>query len=187
VKIFAGTTLFWLLFFSGSIWAQKVTLDVGFYSINAVGPSAGGSGNVSLSTPGAYSLSAGFAIRPQWELSPGYTVFYSKIFQGDMGFGPDFYLHYYPFNAGNGLKYSEGNISYYEKERWRPFASVSFHQRQFQSVQSSYSGFGFDFGSEFQISKITSTRLMMRMMTLAGPSGGSLTYMDLLLGYQFQF
>jgi hypothetical protein len=173
---------------TGTCWAQKLTLDLGFYTIKAVGPTSGsGTGTINLSTPGAYALSAGYAIHPQIELSPGYTIFYSKIYMGDMGFGPDFYLHYYPLTTSSGLRASQNEVSYFEREQIRPFVSVSFHQRQFQSVQSSYSGFGFDFGSEIQISKIYSIRALMRTMSLAGPSGASMNYTDLMLGCQMHF
>lgn len=180
-------SFFILLIFAHPCWGQKVNLDLGFYSIKAVAPSGSTTGSIDLSSPGAYSLSANFAIRPQIELSPGYTVFYSKIFRGDMGFGPDFYLHYFPVTSGSGLKVSQGDISYFETEHIRPFVSFSFHQRQFQSVQSSYSGFGICLGSELQWTKISSLRTMFRTMSLAGPSGGTMNYMDLLVGYQMHF
>jgi hypothetical protein len=184
---FSTTALILLLLTSLASWAQKVSVDMGFYSIKAVGPSGSSSGTINLSSPGAYSLSAGFSIRPQIELSPGYTVFYSKIFRGDMGFGPDFYLHYFPLTTASGLRVSQNDVNYFELEHLRPFVSVSFHQRQFQSVQSSYSGFGFDLGSELQVSKATSMRVLMRTMSLAGPSGASMNYMDVMLGYQLHF
>jgi len=176
-----------ILIVSSATWAQKLSFDAGFFSVNAKPPSGSGTSSVSLSGPGSFSLSASFSLLPQIELSPGYTVFFSKIYRGDLGLGPDFSLRYFPVNAGSGLKIDHYGLKYFEIDSIRPFVGLSFHQRQFQSVQSSYSGFGFDAGSEFQITQKYSYRILLRMMNLIGPSEGSINYMDVLIGYQIHY
>lgn len=169
--------------------AQKLNVDGGFYTINATAPttSSSTSTSVNLSSLGVYSLSANFHVLPKIEFSPGYTIFYSKIYRGDMGFGPDFSFYYFPLNSGSGVSTINQQISYWEIEKWRPFGGISFHQRQFQSVQSSYSGFGFSGGVELQLNTRTSARALLRSMSLNGPSSAVMTYTDVMLGLQLHF
>ncbi|MBV6514041.1 MAG: hypothetical protein FMNOHCHN_03627 [Ignavibacteriaceae bacterium] len=185
----AIATIMIILGFGLSAEAQKLNIDVGAYSINATAPTTTSSSTttVNLSTPGVYSLSASFQIFPQVELCPGYTIFYSKTFRGDMGFGPDLTVHFFPMNSGSGVNIINQNVSYWEIEKWRPFLGGSFHQRQFQSVQSSYSGFGFSGGTELQLTNNTSTRVILRMMSLNGPASAIMSYTDISLGLQLHF
>jgi hypothetical protein len=186
--------LFWLsvsLLFSSHAWAQKVNLDFGFYTINAEAPAPAGStaapSTVSLSGPGAYSLSGNFEMRPGIEIGVGYTVFYSKFISGDMGFGPDFSLIWFPINEGSGLSLNSQSVRYFEIQSWRPFVGMSFHQRQFQSVESSYSGFGFNGGIEMQYTNTMSFKGAVRSMSLIGPSKSKFQYTDVLVGIQLHF
>lgn len=167
--------------------AMKLNLDVGYYNINAKSPSGAASTDVRLSTPGVYSISGNFPILSQLELGVGYSVFFSQMISGDMGFGPDIYLYYFPMGAGSGYKQSEGSVFYSEIEKLRPFGYISFNQRQFQSVQSSYSGFGFGGGLEYQLDASRALRASLRSMSLVGPSQATFSYFDLLVGLQLQF
>lgn len=170
-----------------SVWAQKVNFDFGMYSIKATPPTGSTTGDISLSSPGAYSLSANFEMKQPLEIGVGYTVFFSKGISGDMGFGPDFYLYYFPFSEGSAVRVDTPSVQYREIQQWRPFGYMSFHQRQFQSAQSSYSGFGFGLGTEYQYAERMAFRAVIRSMNLAGPSQATFNYFDTMLGVQLQF
>ena len=170
-----------------AVWAQKVNFDFGMYTIKATPPTGSTGTDITLSSPGAYSLSANFEIKQPFEIGVGYTVFFSKILSGDMGFGPDFYLYYFPFSEGSAVRVDTPAVQYREIQQWRPYGYMSFHQRQFQSAQSSYSGFGFGLGTEYQYTERLGLRGSVRQMTLAGPATAQFNYMDILLGIQLQF
>jgi hypothetical protein len=183
-----GVATFLVITFINSVsWGQKINADFGFYSISAKGPSTSQSSGVNLSGPGSYSLSGQFSILPSFELGVGYTVFYSKFISGDMGLGPDLSAVWYPVNQGSGLAFNSQGLRYFEIQTWRPYAAISFHQRQFQSVESSYSGFGFSGGVEMQYSKETAFRATVRSMSLLGPAKSTFDYLDILIGLQLQF
>ncbi len=188
MKFMIALSGFLLLFAGGYASAQKLTLQGGFYALKAdAGDPTTSNRSVNVSSPGIFSLSASFRIVPHVELEPGYTVFFSKGITGDSGFGPDFSLNYFPFSESSKLYQNIPNLNYNETELWRPFAGVSFHQRQFQSIQSSYSGFGFSAGAEYQYNDEHSIRLLLRSMNLNGPTAGKLNDMDVLLGFQLTF
>ncbi len=175
---------------SFSATAKKVNVGFGFYSIKADSPSTSATvpgTSVSLSGPGAYNLLAKFDIAPTLEIGAGYTVFYSKGFSGDMGFGPDISLSWYPVNHGSGVSVSRNSIEYFEIQSFRPYVGMAFHHRQFQSVESSYSGFGFETGLEIQKDIESAYVAAIRSISLIGPSKAKFQYMDFVLSYQFQF
>lgn len=191
MKLVRTITIGLFLTSSPSLWAQKVNFDFGMFSINAEPPQAAGSGtaraNVSLSGPGAYSISGSLPIRPSLEVGVGYTIFYSQLISGDMGFGPDLNLIYFPMNEGSGLKFQSFDLRYTEIQKWRPFLQAAFHQRQFQSVDSAYSGFGFGGGVETMWTDDKSWRVTLRSMSLLGPSQSTFNYFDLMFGIQLHF
>jgi hypothetical protein len=164
----------------------KINFDVGYYSLSAESPTAG-KDNVEVSGFGSYSLSGNVPLSLHFELGLGYTVFFSQTLSGDMGYGPDFSVIYFPMSSGSGVKSYESNVYYQEIEKWRPFFYLSFHQRQFQSVQSSYSGFGVGGGVEYQMNPEYSLRGTMRSMSLTGSSSTSMTHMEFLVGIQKHF
>jgi hypothetical protein len=168
-------------------YGQKVHFELGAYSIHAEPPKDSTAAVVSLSGFGTYSVSANFRLRDPFEIGVGYTVFYAKAISGDMGFGPDFYLYYFPLNEGSGRSFQGEGVSFREIQQWRPYVDIAFHQRQFQSVESAYSGFGLGGGVEWQWTDNSGLRAGIRTMSLAGPSNAKLSYFDVLFGYQLQF
>lgn len=167
--------------------ATKLNFDLGFFSINATPPANSGLNNISLAAPGVYSLSGSFEVQPSIEVSVGYSILFSKTFTGDMGFGPDVMLNYFPFTRASGFQAGTETAQYSEIEKLRPYVMVGFHQRQFQSAQSAFSGFGFGAGSEYQWDEKLSLRVSVRMMNLLGPSEAKFNYFDANVGVQMHF
>ena len=191
MRISIGIIYLFSLFFTQSSWAKKINFDFGFFNITAKPPSSSGSaarkGTLSLSGPGAYSLSGSIPVLPSLELGAGYTIFYSDFISGDMGFGPDFFVSWFPLNEGSGSSVEAYDLKYYEIQKFRPFVHASFHQRQFQSSDSSFSGFGFGGGLEMSLDANKSVRATLRSMSLVGSSQSTFDYMDVLIGFQFNF
>jgi len=179
------------LLFAQSSWAKKINFDFGFFNITAKPPATSGSsarrGTLSLSGPGAYSLSGSVAVLPSVELGAGYTIFYSDFIAGDMGFGPDFFVSWFPLNEGSGTTVDAYDLKAFEIQKFRPFVHASFHQRQFQSSDSGFSGFGIGGGLEMSLDANKSVRATLRSMSLVGSSQSTFDYMDVLIGFQFNF
>lgn len=185
MRLFSLGSLFTILSVS-PCFAHKLNVDFGYYSLKAESPTVS-STSVTVNSLGTYSLSGNIPPTGPWELGLGYTVFFSKIFKGDMGFGPDFSLYYFPINSGSGIEYVDRNISYYEMEQIRPFVGLSFNQRQFQSIQSSYSGFGVSAGVEYQLLRQTAVRGQIKSQSLQGPSNTVMKWLEIVVGLQQQF
>ena len=175
------------LAFSERTYAHKLNFDLGFFSINATPPTNSGLNSISLSGPGVYAVSGSFEIFPSIEIGAGYSLFFSKGFTGDLGFGPDLTLHYFPLTRAAGFQASTGGTQYTEIEKLRPYVQVGFHQRQFQSAQSAFSGFGIGAGTEYQWDPKLSFRAGVRMMNLLGPSEAKFNYLDVTAGVQMHF
>lgn len=171
-----------LLLGSSVAWANKLNFDGGFFSINATPPKNLNLDPISLSGFGNYSLSGAITVLPSVEIGAGYSVFFTKVLSGDMGFGPDFQANWYPFSYVGPWESKGPRVSYLEIDRYRPFLDLSFHQRQFQSAQSAFSGFGAGGGLERQWSEKISLRATFRMMNLLGPEGATFKATEVMFG-----
>lgn len=166
-------------------FGQKLGATFGFYDISAQAQSStGATQSLALQRPGSYQLNAQFRLKEPLEISVGYCIFYSKIIGGDMGFGPDISLIYFPLAAGSSQAWNDFEHSLKLLETLRPFVAGSFHQRQFQSVQTSYSGFGLQVGLEWSQNQKWGYIAKASSQSLTGPSSLSFRYLDLSLGFQ---
>ena len=173
------------LIFTSMGQAQKISAHFGFYDIRAESQSSSGNTSVlALQRPGSYQLQAQFRLLEPLEIGIGYSLFYSKIIAGDMGFGPDISLIYFPKTAGSRQTWSQEGLSVKALENWRPFISGSFHQRQFQSIQTSYSGFGLQVGLEWAQNEQWGYVVKGGAQTLVGPGSLNFRFLDVNAGFQ---
>jgi hypothetical protein len=166
--------------------ASKVLTGFGFYNLTATSASSGGSGGA-LSGLGTFDLVWQQELASQFELGLGYSLFFSKFPGGDLGFGPDLGLVWYPFNRGSATQFRNSEVSYRSQEVWRPFVGFYFHHIQFQSLQSSYSGFGIAGGTELMWKPGLSVFIKGRIKNLNGPNQSSFSISELLVGPIFEF
>ncbi len=176
-------TIFFIIFSGLFVNAQKVTFMGGIYSLKASADAA----SVTLSKPGIYAVSGAFPIMEHVEYNIGYTLFMSKTISGDMGYGPDLSINYFPFQKPTGDHINFHEINYSNLDKHRFFLQGSFHQRQFQSVQSPYSGFGAGIGWEYQVFENYAAYSLVRYQVHSGPNNANLKQLDVLVGIQFQF
>lgn len=162
---------------------SKFSASAGYYSLNSKSDTASGN----ISGLGIYNINYSFQVLPRTELALGYTLFYSKTISGDMGFGPDIQVRYFPLTSPLGIKASsKDSFELSLTEKFRPFAGVGFVHRQFQSLNSSFAGFQFLGGTEMTATESYSYRVEVRHSILSGPSNSSLQQTDVLLGVLFQ-
>lgn len=162
-------------------WAGKVDFSAGYYSIKAQTSRETGS----VSNLGNYSASYRIELLPEVELGLGYSLTAAKVIGGDLSFGPDFGLYYFPVTSANIRRTLGKNFVFEVREQVRPFISGSFHHRQYQSTQSNYVGFGFGGGAEWQMSSQRALTTSLRILSLAGPSSARATEIDLSVGFAF--
>lgn len=159
----------------------KLDLMAGSYNLTA----KSGNGEVSLSKFGIYKVGFRRKFFSRFEFGAGYTLFTSQVITGDMGYGPDVSLFFYPITEPSAMEYKDDKIEMHLSEQWRPFASMSFHQRSFQSINASYAGFSGGLGTEYSWSKDFDLRGELRILKLDGPDKSTANQMDILLGITF--
>lgn len=173
------------LLFIGTSAHSKAKLDIlgGYFSLQA--KTKDKSGNVN--NIGAYQVNFRYAVTHYLEMAVGYSLVASKTFTGDFGFGPDIGLVYFPFTSANPIDASSENVHFRSYELYKPFLSGTFHQRQYQSIQSSYAGFGFGGGTEIYWKNNMSFNVGFRYLPLAGPDSAISNEVDALFGVTFAF
>ena len=173
------------LFLLPQLSYSKAKLDVmaGYFSLKAKTKEK--TGNVD--NFGSYQLNFRYAVSHFLELGIGYSLIASKTFSGDFGFGPDIGLVYFPFTSANPIEASNENVHFQSYELFKPYLAAAFHQRQYQSIQSSYAGFGFTVGSELYWKRNMSFKGEVRYLPLGGPDSAVSDELDLLFGITFTF
>ena len=123
----------------------------------------------------------------KFEVAIGYTVYFTGVISGDSGSGLDLGLNYFPLTSAGPIEdKGEGAVMAIE-ELWRPYLGVTFNQRNFQSVQTTYSGYGFVIGLERVLNSTTNLNSTIRMITLNGPKSSTAKETDFLVGLGFKF
>ncbi len=156
----------------------KLDMCFGAYSLAA--KSSQGEGKAS--GLGSYVVTYHYGFFDGLDFSVGYSLFFSNIITGDMGFGPDLGLTYYPITSSGPTVLKTDGIYLLIKEQWRPLINVSFNQRQFQSSDSSYAGLSFGFGTEYSYYQSFDFKGMFRYQLLKGPASTAATFIDFLFG-----
>ncbi len=140
-----------------------------------------------LSNWGAYSFEYMIPFYDQLEFHFGYTVNMANGIGGDIAYGLDLGVTYYPFSRTSNIYFQRPDFNLTILEQWRPFIGLSFHQRQFQSIRTSYAGFGITGGSEYAMWKRTSLVGSLRILSLSGPESSTATLLEMFAGFIFSF
>lgn len=177
------TILALLLVGSQAFAVGKFDVAAGAFALEAETNKAKGS----ISNAGAYQFGYRREFAPSFEFGIGYSMILAKTYSGDMGYGPDLGLSYYPFTSTGGFRYENGDLAVISTELWRPYVGAAFHQRQYQSTQSSYAGFSVHLGTEYAWSKAFALKGEMRFLSLTGPAAAKATETDVLLGISLPF
>lgn len=160
----------------------KFDFSVGYFRLNAETDKGKGS----VSNIGAYQMLYRRAVQSQLEVALGYSLVVSKVYTGDMGFGPDLGLIYFPFSLASSYHFESQNTYVSASEIWKPYGGISFHQRQYQSTQSSYAGFSVGAGVEYLWSSSFSMKGELRSLQMTGPQSKA-GEIDALVGISLPF
>ncbi len=174
-----------LFLFAANASAGQNKFDIGFGYYQVTAKTNTGSG--STSGPGLYQLNFRRALTPRLELAIGYTIYFSSLVSGDSGSGLDLGGNYYPFSSAGPIESSDPGAKMEFEELWRPYVGATFNQRNFQSVQTTYTGFGLIVGVERVLNAKMNLNTDARYIKLNGPKGSNGTELDLAVGVGFKF
>jgi hypothetical protein len=159
--------------------SSRVDFAWGLYSIN--GKSS--RGTVSSSGYTNYRFTYRRVLSGAFEFFLGYNYLTTGIFSGDSAFGPELGINIYPYSQPETIQINEKNMKVSLRENFRPFFSTGFHQRNFQSVNSNFVGFGFGVGTDIHYKGNSFIRTEIRYLPLLGPDKSSANQLDLFVGY----
>lgn len=183
-KLIFSLTSLCLVGYTPASEARKLNLKAGLFNVEA--KTSGESG--SLSGLGYYQVSMQQAIHSQWEASIGYSLIMSRTIGGDLGFGLDIGLNYFPITRLKSQMSSTKNLSIVIEEIWRPFLSLGFLERRFQSVEANYAGFSVGVGAERQIDGSKSSLIFdFKYSSLSGSGDSEASELNLSCGISVPF
>ncbi len=177
-----------ILILLGILWcpcvhAGKLELATGYYSFSAETSKAKGE----HSNFGAYRLLISRPVHEQIDVGIGYSLLAEDIVTGDLVFGFDLAVRYFPVTPAGGTSIRSERVKLNVEHLWRPFLGVGFQQRQFQSIQTTYAGFSVSAGVERALEKAFDLIGELRYTTLAGPNEGEANEIMGSVGLSFEF
>jgi hypothetical protein len=162
---------------------NKFDIATGYYSLTGQTRTASGT----KSGIGSYRIGYRRSISPKVDVGLGYNITYSSIFGGDSAYGLDVGLSYFPFTASGTETFERNDQRLILQPDLRPFIGFAFTQRNIQSVQTGYAGFGVTLGLEKSWNENASLSGSLRYTTLSGSRSATATIMDVLLGIVWGF
>lgn len=146
IKLLKKTMMLSSLFFGTGLVASQVDLLGGAYQIDATTSE----GSVSLKNVGLAKFNYYLRLRENISFRPGYSLYVLKGKDADLGYGFDFSFLYYPLTRISSFTIDNNSVKWVHREVFRPYVGLSFHQRQYQSIQSNYAGIGICAGLEYR-------------------------------------
>ncbi len=172
-----------LLFTTQSRADFKFDTFLGYYTLDAQTKTAA----AKFSALGVYAIQIRKTLVPQVDFGLGYTIQTSQSFVGDVSYGPDLGLYYFPVSNSNPLIAQNSTTQFKLNETFKPYIGMNFHQRNYQSAKSSYAGFSLITGCEFDIDQNYSINTQLRLLNLSGPEDSTAKEINLLGGLTFWF
>ena len=170
-------------FFSQQTLSAYIGLTGGYYSISADNNSS----STSISNLGAYRFSFTNEITKKLALNVGYNVIFEKIVTGDSSFGFDLGIQYFHFGISSLSQTKIGNVNIKVIQDWSPYVGLGFNQRQYQSIRSSYSGFGLTVGTFKKFLSKLKMVFELRYVALSGATTASATEISLQSGLSYDY
>jgi len=156
----------WGLLASDLILANSFNSTAGYYSITATTSN----GQQTLQNFGVYRFIYDIDVAQHFSFRPSYSLYTISGSDGlEFGYGTDIEFSYLPFSRNGAMSYQSPSVSWQTYEIFQPYVSLSFHQRQYQSIQSNYAGLGIQAGSSYQLSRSIRLMAYMASIYLNGP------------------
>lgn len=163
--------------------AGKLDVMAGWFSLSAKTNLA----SADFSNFGAYRMNYLIPVTSKLELTVGYSLLMSDTFGGDLGYGIDGGVTYYPLSESKAIEASSGSARMVVDPLWRPYVGVGFSQRQFQSVLSTYAGFSMFLGVERSLDREFDAKTEFRIVELRGSGTATATEITAVVGLVYLF
>lgn len=157
---------------------SKVDAQFGYFSLTA----KNSQGSSTISNLSLLDLTFALPVHRQVDFCVGYSLYALNGSSVELGFGPNLGVRYFPLTASGTETYAFGNSVLKQFEIFRPFVALFFHQRQFQTVQSSFAGIGLSAGTEYAFTNTTFLTGAMNYRYLKGPLQSRIVETSLTLG-----
>ena len=164
------------VFLSSSCFADKFALGGGYYSISA----SVGERETSLASAGVLSFRYSKTFMSLFSLNVDYSVLSESLFSGDKSYGPQISLSYFHYGAETANNIVTDGFSLSSLKKLNPYGIVGFSQREYQSIESSYSGFFLGGGVEMGFKNNFGFYTELKYSMLGGPNSGEVN--ETLLG-----
>lgn len=158
--------------------AGAFNADAGYYSLEA----RTSNGTAKLENIGVYRLAYEMNVSNHISFRPGYTLYALGTSYSDLGYGLDIEGVFYPLTNTRTERFHEGGVNWEYRGFWHPYTILSFHQRQYQSIQSTYAGLGIGFGVALSIFQNMNAHVEAKGLGLKGPSGSRVGEVQILGG-----
>ncbi len=165
------------------VLAGKIDAMFGYYSLTAKSSRSSGA----ISGLGSYKIGYFQNFYKNFEAGVGYTVIMSDIVGGDMEYGLDIAINYFPVSSSSTKVFNNTDMSVKVYDLWRPYVGAGFAQRQIQSVKVSYAGFALQGGVERRVDGALSLKSELRMVSLVGETQGEATEVNMFVGLSFSW
>lgn len=144
-------------------------------------------GQRNLSNLGHFMVSYEIPVLDRVTIKPSYSLYIVGSDLSDLGYGLNLEFDYYPFSFNRRLIYKDQNLFVSSSEKLRPYVGLSFHQRQYQSIQSSYAGLGINVGADYQWQQDTKLNVWFASLSLSGPLDSEISEIQFGVGTTLQF
>ena len=130
-------------FFVSHAYAKgSLQIGMGFYSLSA----KVGDRSTALSGPGHFELVYNYPFTTKIEGYVGYSIVNESLLGGDRGFGPQIGIKFSYWGHAQNSEWKRPEFDLKIQRSFSPYFMIGFHQRQYQSTRSSYSGPGLGAG-----------------------------------------
>lgn len=175
--------ILFLMIFSNIALAGKFDILAGAYSFT--GSVSGKSSK--FSGLGIYEMSFMQSFGSHFEANLGYSFTMTGIIGGDYSYGPKLGINYYPFNFSSNEQIMLMNKTISVQDFFKPYVGIAFNQRQYQSVKTSYAGFGLSIGCEKYINPNYTVKTEIKLNSYTGAGQATAKEMNILGGLVFSF
>lgn len=180
-----GTRLLFLtlVLFCTQGQAAEFHLVTGGFNVAATSGTRTGS----IMNLGAYHAAYERRIVTGIEFTIGYTILVSGFVAGDMSYGLDLGINYYPLSDSEPYEYRDQSHLITTTDLWRPYIGLYFSQRQFQAVQTGYAGGGAAIGVERALGDSYAIKFLVRHLIFAGSNSATATETTVLAGITISY
>lgn len=163
--------------------AAKLDWSAGNFSMISQTPTTRGR----VSGFGDFQISHRINFLRYTEFGYGYSLTFSKFPSGDYGYGPDMGFFIFPLGTSGKTRVNHPHHFYFSYDYLRPFVSVQFHARSFQSIGASYSGFSGGGGFEYWGYQPLGFRFWAKRSMLKGPQRSTATETTFYSGISWEY